>query len=392
MRHVLLVVVGVLLLGAGSLRAEGDLLFSDNFATLATGWGKLSDVKSVSNNRMVLELPPDRIHTSLYQGAEFGNVDIRVKLVQEKGESDQSAGLIFWAEDYDNYYVARVQSDGRFLIGRQTRGKWLNPVNDGAVYEQIHAGLGQINELRVVTSGRSAKAFVNAKEVTNFQGFPPAAESRIGFFVESGAEPCAWAFSELSVRQGPTGASVGASSDGTLLRDDFSTADPAWGGVDKIQRMRDKEFLFELAPELMHRTFYQGRLFDDIDIRVKVSEIKGNTDQPAGIIFWSSGSEDYVTFLIQSDGAVFIKRLRKGMSPVVNALDPPKSIRKGLGKVNELRVVTKGKSAQLLINDEKLATYTGFPPDGGSRIGLIAESGNEPCTWAFSSLVVRAAD
>ena len=381
-----------LLLVAGSLNADEPLLFSDSFATLSPGWGQPSESKSVSDGHLVLSLKPNRIHCSLYTGAKFANADIRAKLVQKSGEPEQTAGIVFWAEDVNNYYVARIRSDGRVLIGRSTRDKWLNPANDRQLHESIQTGFDKVNELRVVTAGRSAKVFVNGRELASIRGFPPTEESFVGLFAESGEQPCVWHYSEFEVRQGPADSIAGATRGGELWHDDFSTFDPGWGTISKVQRVENGNFVIDLDPGLRHTTRYQGSLFDDIDIRVKVAEAKGDLDQPAGIIFWVEDGENFVTFVIQSDGTPFIKRYRKGKAPVVNELKPPKGIRKGLGQFNELRVVTKGKSAQLIINDEKLATYTGFPPEAGSGIGLLATSGDTPSTWMFSDLVVRASE
>jgi hypothetical protein len=178
-------------------------------------------------------------------------------------------------------------------------------------------------------------------------------------------------------------------SEGVLLQDDFSMADPAWGGPSKVKAIKDKRLNISLEPGLIHTSLYQGRLFDDIDVRVKVSNIQGGKGQKAGLMFWAEGENDFVAFVVQWDGSVDIRRYRNDKSPVINTLVPALEKPMELSRVNELRVVTKGKSADLYFNDKLLGTYTGFPPEGGSQIGFVATSGEADCTWAFSDLTVR---
>jgi hypothetical protein len=98
--------------------------------------------------------------------------------------------------------MARVRADGRFSVGRRMHGQWLSPVYLQARAE-VHKGVGQVNALRVVTSGKSAAVYVNDALVVTMRGFPPAGPSKIGVYGESGDDPVIWAFSELSVPKGP---------------------------------------------------------------------------------------------------------------------------------------------------------------------------------------------
>ena len=65
------------------------------------------------------------------------------------------------------------------------------------------------------------------------------------------------------------------------------------------------------------------------------------------------------------------------------------AINKGLGQVNELRVVARGKSAVLYVNDRDIATYTHGPAEVGRKIGVYVEARADPSIWAFSNLTIR---
>jgi len=62
---------------------------------------------------------------------------------------------------------------------------------------------------------------------------------------------------------------------------------------------------------------------------------------------------------------------------------------KGLGKTNELRVVTSGDIATVYINGTQAASLRGYPAANVTMVGLYAESFNEPHTFSFSEFSVR---
>ena len=68
---------------------------------------------------------------------------------------------------------------------------------------------------------------------------------------------------------------------------------------------------------------------------------------------------------------------------------PSDVVKKGLNQVNEVRVITKGKTATAYINGTQVASFKGFPADGGTQVGLHAESFDQTATWASSDFVVR---
>lgn len=180
-------------------------------------------------------------------------------------------------------------------------------------------------------------------------------------------------------------------TDSTVLySDDFATLDPAWGEADANMSVGGNKLV--LAPNVndSKSAFYQGTLFGDADISVKVSLAKGSIHDFAGINFWGIDWDNYYGAAISGNGVVTVVRKLKGkwLFPVEKKAQD--AAIKGLGKVNELRVVTRGKLVTFYVNSKQVASFKGFPPDGDSSIGLHAESGErEANTWQFSDLVVR---
>ena len=180
--------------------------------------------------------------------------------------------------------------------------------------------------------------------------------------------------------------SQGAEEGTTILSDDFASLNPGWGEADETKRVEGHKLIVNLNPKLVHRNIYRTAKFDNADIRIKVREAKGGMDQSAGIIFWAADRDNCYAALVQADGNFLVTRRINGktITPVLMMERP--QVRPGIGETNALRVVTSGNRATIFVNDQQVATFRGFPPEGPSKIGVHAESGEEPCTWEFSEL------
>lgn len=389
-RHAAGIALGLCMVSASLCADDAPVLFSDDFATLRPGWGAASQAVAVEGNRLILNLPPNVIRRCLYWAADFADLDLRVRVAQIKGNAGQAGGVIFWAADIDNFYMARVAAGGQFSVGRRMHGRWLAPVLP-RVREEVRKGVGEVNELRVVTSGCSATVYVNDRQVVALAGFPPGGRSRIGVYAESGVAPASWVFSALIARKGPAAQEAKVPrEDAPLFADDFAALDPGWGQPDEIVSAKNGKLIITPQPNRLHHIFCQAALWENADIAVKVAQIDGAPDRPAGIIFWAFDHDNYYAAILQPDGHFLVVRRVGGkwLRPVATKLS--NEAHAGDGQPHRIRVVTSGKTATVFVDARKVATLKGFPPVGGGMIGLLAESGCTPCTWAFSKLIVAA--
>ena len=63
----------------------------------------------------------------------------------------------------------------------------------------------------------------------------------------------------------------------------------------------------------------------------------------------------------------------------------------GTGKSNTVRVLTKGNTATLFVNDQQVGTFDGTPPAGGGMAGFIGDSSDQmtaPVTFDFTDFAV----
>jgi hypothetical protein len=138
--------------------------------------------------------------------------------------------------------------------------------------------------------------------------------------------------------------------------------------------------------------FSQGNLFNDMSACVDLTIASGGPKLNytfGGLAFWSVDVSNTYYLAIGPTGTFSVARYIGGRFISIVGWTSNPAVKTGLNQVNHLRVVTKGTSATLYINDKQVAFINGQPPQGGSEIGLIADSG--PRTrdvYQFSNLKV----
>jgi hypothetical protein len=178
----------------------GEPQFEDNFETLDPSWGDAESI-GVENGKFYIELPADYWRTALNQSNVFTDIDATVTVTFVKLDDPQKglAGLSFWAADYDSYYDFSIDMDGRYLVSRRAKNRWLTVI-DWKQHDAIKKGLGEANELRVVTNEHTVTLYVNGVQLTTFKGQPPAGGGMIGFNADNfSKQPARFEFARLKV-------------------------------------------------------------------------------------------------------------------------------------------------------------------------------------------------
>jgi hypothetical protein len=370
---------------------DGALLLSDDFSELRPAWGSPAPHKQVEKGRLLIKVPSGKVIRVLHDDGKFKDFDARVMVTQVEGEENRPGGIIFWAVDRENHYSALIRSDGRLQVKRRFGGTYLFPVSS-SICREIRTGANQANELRVVTSGSKVEILVNGRSCVSFRGFPPPDGGQIGVHAESGKQEGTWAYSELRVRQGTSGP---ARDEAVLFAEDFSTVDPAWGAADATWDVADGKLLLKSPVGKSFGRIYGGTLLGDADIRVKISRVgsdRSRNDPTAGVIFWGGeGEGNYYYAALRSGGSFTIIRVDdQGKPSVPLPRADYDAVRRGIGQVNELRLVLKGETATVFVNGKKIAAINGFKHPPLFRFGLKASSGDDVVdTWAFSDLMIR---
>ena len=176
-----------------------------------------------------------------------------------------------------------------------------------------------------------------------------------------------------------------------LYEDNFTNLDPSWGMPGERLSVQDGKLTLKPAPDTTQSILNQANVFDDADIRVEVILPAGDSSVPGGLIFWAKDHSSFYCLCI--DAAGYFKMSHYVTDRWLQSVGwtENEAINKGIGQVNRLRVVTKGRQATAYINDKQVATFNGQPPQGGGCVGVSGGSPeNAQNTWQFKNLQVMA--
>jgi hypothetical protein len=193
-------------LAALACKPDTAASFRDDFKAPRPGWdmGQLlrGSKASYSEGQMVLWAPEKASMAVLYTPLTFKNAAIcaHVKAPQdEKTMAATGAGIIFWARDAYNYYVAGVHPDGSYGIYRYA-GMSVSSLTPRARFESVKAGLGGVNEVAVVLNNNNGTLFINNVQVKDFGGQAPSAGGAVGLWMQSQQDqPNEWKFLDIAV-------------------------------------------------------------------------------------------------------------------------------------------------------------------------------------------------
>jgi hypothetical protein len=176
-------------------------VFEDKFAALDPAWGLPSSVVTVKDGKLVVSPEINQSQTLLNQGFLFPNeLEIRVSISFVKADDDTyGSGLVFWANDYWDYYALLVNAQGWFAVQRYVGGSYRLPV-PWRESDVIKKGIAVDNLLRVATKDDQVTVYINGQELVTFQGQVPRKGGLIGMKTSSGPQgQDVTAFSDLQV-------------------------------------------------------------------------------------------------------------------------------------------------------------------------------------------------
>jgi len=176
------------------------VVFEDNFKDADPAWAS-GEGFAIDFGQAKIAVKPNGGLTSLYGGSLFADVDmcVDVTIPEAKQPTYTAGGIVFWAQDYGNYYGLFIDAAGDASVIRLQNGKWLYPVSWRKT-DAVKPGAGQVNTLRVVLKGNTGTAYINDKQFTLFKGMPPANGSQFGLHGESEADRTnTWSFSNVKI-------------------------------------------------------------------------------------------------------------------------------------------------------------------------------------------------
>jgi glucose/mannose transport system substrate-binding protein len=176
-----------------------------------------------------------------------------------------------------------------------------------------------------------------------------------------------------------------------LYEDDFTNLDPSWGTPGDILSVKDGKLVLKPALNTTQSVLNQSNVFDDADIQVEVTLSSGDAIVAGGLIFWAKDYSNFYCLCVDADGSFKISHFvtDRWLTPV--GWTESAAVNKGIGQVNKLRVVIKGRQATAFVNDQQVISINGQPPLGGGCVGISGGSAQDSQnTWQFANLRVIA--
>lgn len=186
------------------------------------------------------------------------------------------------------------------------------------------------------------------------------------------AVACLFSASAASACKGPK----------VIYEDDFQERDAGWWlRQADIERgavaIGDGRLVMRSDPERNISTLNMAfRVAPDMDVCTTVRFVE--TDNPAdsafALVFWANEFDDHYNFHVRGNGAYWISRWSDGNWHSITSTAAAPDFKPVVGEDIQLRVLTKGQTVTVFLNDTQLARFRAPPPAKPVQFGLRSAS------------------
>jgi len=153
-------------------------IFDDDFEFLDGSWAQPTDKIYVEEGVLVLK---DWGQVNLQTTSVAADVCVDATIVEAADPDVSPVQLLFWWEDWDNYYRLMYWAHGYLEIRRFVKGKDLTLYSSQDVTAALKPGIGETNHIELQLRPKDMKALVNGTQVTRLKAKPPKDGGAIGF-------------------------------------------------------------------------------------------------------------------------------------------------------------------------------------------------------------------
>jgi hypothetical protein len=159
-----------------------------------------------------------------------------------------------------------------------------------------------------------------------------------------------------------------------LFEDNFTTFDPAWGEASDIVNVKDGKMFISPKNKTQLVLNQANLLPNDLEASVTITFIQSDAPVSGSLVFWAKDRGDFYNLNINPNGRFAVSHwLGRWLEPVSwRASD---ALKKGVGAVNQVKLVTKGNRGTVFFNGKEVISFSGQPPQGGGLIGFYVDSG-----------------
>ena len=198
-RFVGLAVALGLVMAAGPAAAEcnpDNALFEDNFEFMDVSWGEPDESFFVEDEALKVKGWREQVNfTTQNEGA---NVCVDATVVDASKPANSPMGLIFWWQDWDNFYYVWFWPDGGLEVRRVLKAKSTTVFTTETL--ALKKGVGVTNHVELQLKPRDATIIINGTKVQRFKGIQPKDGGVIGVTATSPQDaPATFAFDNFIV-------------------------------------------------------------------------------------------------------------------------------------------------------------------------------------------------
>lgn len=173
-----------------------EALFEDEFDFLDVSWGESDDNLYVEDGALVVKEYGGIVNFSTRN--EGANVCIDMTIADASNIANSPIGLVFWWQDWDNYYSMFVWADGWIEVRRIVNGKQTTIFTEETL--ALKKGVGETNSVELDLKPKDATIFINGTKVKRFKGRQPKDGGVVGVYgISPEAEPATFTFDNFVV-------------------------------------------------------------------------------------------------------------------------------------------------------------------------------------------------
>jgi hypothetical protein len=182
--------------GASAACDPETALYEDEFDFLDVSWGSADD--SILINDDALQIRGSGGVVNLETKTKAADVCVDVTIEEAEKVSDSPAGVVFWWEDWQNYYAVFVWSDGWIEVRRMQDGSSKTLFTQET--DALNAGAGAVNNIELTLQPKDATLIVNGSEVRRFKAKRPKDGGAVGLYgISPDGAPATFSFDNLIV-------------------------------------------------------------------------------------------------------------------------------------------------------------------------------------------------
>lgn len=174
-------------------------LFDDDFEFMDGSWGQPDDNIFVEDGVFVIKGGYGKVN--FQTNSEAADICVDATIAEAADLTNTAAWVIFWWQDWDNYYSVGYWGDGSLQIDRKVKGKWLSVAYVKSL-PAIKPGVGQTNHIELNLTSKDVTVSINGTQVNRFKGKPPKGGGPVGLMsTEPEGKPTKITFDNLVVSE-----------------------------------------------------------------------------------------------------------------------------------------------------------------------------------------------